>query len=378
MIKIDTSKYKENGFEDLYFKTVWKVICRNQKKDKPNPPNLVDGILFLIVRYGIARILGIDYQIPNISLDEYLQQKEIVMRTESPIPESKEQFRKLILADFPTLKKACLVLKASSEYVADREKYKQFYEKYNLLFRQVSNSMVPDFYNASGHLSFSKDIRPANVHMNVRIVKTLGIRTCPYCNKEYIGNRGREVMGATLDHFFSRSEYPFFSVSLYNLIPSCNTCNTVKNDKDSENLISPFEEINVDDCIEFEYSTLNSTIIIHPSKNAGKHTERIQKSINALRLQEAYAFHSEEAERFLDRLTCYSDTQLEEIQDFLASKFINRSISELREKAIEIIYGIKMDSGETNQQPLTKLYRDLYSEKREGKYRNWAIKWNED
>ncbi|WP_156368629.1 hypothetical protein [Duganella sp. Leaf61] len=58
---------------------------------------------------------------------------------------------------------------------------------------------------------------------------------CPYC-----GDKSVELVGITstrdeehpekalldLDHFFSKSEFPYLSISLFNLIPCCHTCNS--------------------------------------------------------------------------------------------------------------------------------------------------------
>ena len=56
----------------------------------------------------------------------------------------------------------------------------------------------------------------------------LGLRVCPYCNEQYIApiltHKGR--VRADLDHFFSKKKYPFFALSIYNLIPCCKFCNS--------------------------------------------------------------------------------------------------------------------------------------------------------
>lgn len=67
------------------------------------------------------------------------------------------------------------------------------------------------------------------------LTKQLNIKVCPYCNaqntliteKEY----GKQIMKFQLDHFFPKSEYPYLSISLYNLIPSCANCNLTKSSK---------------------------------------------------------------------------------------------------------------------------------------------------
>lgn len=66
--------------------------------------------------------------------------------------------------------------------------------------------------------------------------------TCPYCNDNPINivnisdeNNDNKITKAYLeiDHFFPKSRMPFFSLSFYNLIPSCGYCNAYeKRDKD--------------------------------------------------------------------------------------------------------------------------------------------------
>lgn len=79
------------------------------------------------------------------------------------------------------------------------------------------------------------------------IIKNLGLNTCPYCNRNYITSIGRnenkykKVTRPQLDHFISKSEFPFLACSLYNLVPSCSTCNLLKSDDRNDDLISPYE-----------------------------------------------------------------------------------------------------------------------------------------
>ena len=60
----------------------------------------------------------------------------------------------------------------------------------------------------------------------------LGLRTCPYCNKNYVftisdkSKKSGKLVNATFDHWFSKSKYPLLKISFYNLIPSCSNCNS--------------------------------------------------------------------------------------------------------------------------------------------------------
>ncbi len=62
--------------------------------------------------------------------------------------------------------------------------------------------------------------------------KRLGLDYCPYCGNEETSFtvfnhavNGQTVLKPELDHFLPKSLYPFFAVSFFNLVPSCNTCN---------------------------------------------------------------------------------------------------------------------------------------------------------
>lgn len=62
-------------------------------------------------------------------------------------------------------------------------------------------------------------------------IDDLDITVCPYCNRNYIFNFKKTKSLNTiaqLDHFFDKSTYPYFSVSIFNLVPSCQTCNQIK------------------------------------------------------------------------------------------------------------------------------------------------------
>ena len=70
----------------------------------------------------------------------------------------------------------------------------------------------------------------------IQLANYLNIKTCPYCNLHYtltirdIKAQDKQVLMAKMqfDHFFDKATYPFLSMSLYNLIPSCPICNQGK------------------------------------------------------------------------------------------------------------------------------------------------------
>lgn len=60
----------------------------------------------------------------------------------------------------------------------------------------------------------------------------LNIKSCPYCNSQYtlaIHDKTKGILTKfQFDHFYSKTRYPFLSISMYNLVPSCAACNQGK------------------------------------------------------------------------------------------------------------------------------------------------------
>jgi len=79
-----------------------------------------------------------------------------------------------------------------------------------------------------------------------RIVSTLSVGICPYCNEEDIGSiedEGAEYR-PDLDHFYPKAKFPFLALSLGNLIPAGDRCNSRYKGASSMLLsgISPYTE----------------------------------------------------------------------------------------------------------------------------------------
>lgn len=78
-----------------------------------------------------------------------------------------------------------------------------------------------------------------------------GVKYCTYCNADTVfavrvtGGRVRPYASA-LDHFYSRSEYPYLALALENLIPTCTRCNSLFKGAKGKNVIaspvSPYKE----------------------------------------------------------------------------------------------------------------------------------------
>lgn len=78
----------------------------------------------------------------------------------------------------------------------------------------------------------------------LNIMRKVGIRVCPYCNRQYIFTVPNGKMRPQIDHYFPKSTYPYLALSLYNMIPSCSICNMAKGSLDTykEPILYPYEE----------------------------------------------------------------------------------------------------------------------------------------
>jgi hypothetical protein len=60
------------------------------------------------------------------------------------------------------------------------------------------------------------------------LVRLIDVRYCPYCNAETVGTAilPGHIHVPDIDHIFPKDKYPLLSLSLYNLVPACNRCNS--------------------------------------------------------------------------------------------------------------------------------------------------------
>jgi len=114
-----------------------------------------------------------------------------------------------------------------------------------------------------------------------KIIEKLNTKVCPYCNINYIsfsGTNKDKGIRPELDHFFPKSRYPYFAVSLYNLVPSCRNCNGLKSNSFSNDLISPYEISQYNDNFKFKY-------IIEDINIASTNLNTIEKGIKKIAFQ---------------------------------------------------------------------------------------------
>lgn len=136
---------------------------------------------------------------------------------------------------------------------------------YLSLNHSYSSAELTDFgqivKNVFKYENYRKTDRPAEYF------NSYNVKFCPYCNKDEVQNIV-EIDNATgdilrrrlyqLDHFYPRSRHPYLSLSLFNLIPGCASCNAIlKGEKDFKisTHFNPFDK-GLDDYFQFKINTI--------------------------------------------------------------------------------------------------------------------------
>ncbi len=194
-----------------------------------------------------------------------------------------------------------------------------------------------------------------------KFIQKINIDTCPYCNRNYIyvlSKKGK--VKPEIDHFLPKSKYPYFGISFFNLIPSCQTCNgkAAKGELDpfDENMISPYE-IEHDD-FEFSYklisidalSPLNgkSGVTVSINKNA-----KIDGNNRVFKLSKLYSKHEDHAlELIIKSKVKYGEKARNYLNSYRGMKFSDSEINRM-------IVGNYTNIEDLHKRPLSKMYRDI-------------------
>lgn len=117
---------------------------------------------------------------------------------------------------------------------------------------------------------------------------------CPYCQQNIVKH---------LDHFLPKSKYVTFTVTQYNLVPSCSDCNSEKSDSTFTSYVEqPFHPYydDFDDTIWLKANLIENEPISFqfyadpPNSLASDKRQRIINSFASLKLNDIYKVHAPE------------------------------------------------------------------------------------
>ncbi len=206
---------------------------------------------------------------------------------------------------------------------------------------------------------------------NALFVKDLDVKVCPYCNRNYILNfqkKGKENATAQLDHFFDKKKYPYLAISIYNLVPSCGTCNQRKSTK-QEKIFYPYLE-SFNNSVKFSLKGIKSrdelkkeNLDFFDEKRIEldykilSDKEKVEKHIEVFNIKNLYNEHKDIVSELLQKRVIYSDDYLESLLDEYEGKLFNN-----KEHLLRLITSGYIEDKDINKRPLSKLIKDISEE----------------
>lgn len=286
-------------------------------------------------------------------IDRELQKLNINKNSFSNYNSSLTLFENFIIASYEDLEEIMNsnIIGKEQSFVQPK-KYKDKYGKEQVKYE--AKEPWKTIYNKYAKLISNK--------VNIKLVQKYNIKCCPYCNENYIHNREKNSM-AELDHFYPRCKYPMFAICLYNLVPSCSTCNRIKSKNDIK--VSPhnhkynFSELklsyeplsmnylNNDDDIEIKFTFKNEQ---------GQFSQDMKTNLSEMRIEESYKAHRDYVREILKKALIYDDS---------VKNSLLRNYPELfhdEEELTQIIFGNYISEDALLKRPLSKLTMDLLSE----------------
>lgn len=209
-----------------------------------------------------------------------------------------------------------------------------------------------------------------------QLVEWLEIKVCPYCNENYTSttviSKENEVNTIKLDfdfdHFLDKATNPYFSLSLYNLIPSCKVCNSCykrTTSFDSHSHIHPYKQGFGSDCKftltikDVDFITQNTASIslnleIQEAAKSTKKGDQIQANIDDLKLKERYQNHKDYALELVHKNIVYNEDYINSLyQQYEGTLFKNR------EDVLRLITTNYIEEQDLGKRPLAKLTKDI-------------------
>lgn len=204
------------------------------------------------------------------------------------------------------------------------------------------------------------------------LFKKLNINVCPYCNRQYtntIHKKGKDIIRPDVEHFLPQYKYPMFAISFYNLIPSCNDCNSVlKGDKEFQidEVIHPYMENKKNINLNRPIFDINMDVLkLEDIKN---HIDDIEISIEKEykgkckgeenldfinKIEAIYDSHKDLVADLLDKLYIYTDEMIDEICMIIDDDSITR------DRLYDAIFCEPKDEYEVVNTSLGKLKKDI-------------------
>lgn len=188
----------------------------------------------------------------------------------------------------------------------------------------------------------------------LKFMSDIGIKVCPYCNRNYIYN-ANSSRSSEFDHFFPKKTFPIFALCFYNLIPSCKVCNHIKSDQLLSNLMNPYDKNLHNDTFKFEAKPIQYGKYNLELKASSTNFKVSADTLNNdLQLKDLYKYHSYIADELYQKRLVLNNTYLSTLKKEFFKNFLHYNMEDFR----RFILGNYGDDTDLSQRTLSKATKD--------------------
>ncbi|PIH61110.1 HNH endonuclease domain-containing protein [Paenibacillus sp. LK1] len=200
------------------------------------------------------------------------------------------------------------------------------------------------------------------------LLNHMGVEVCPYCNRQYITNYNYEnepKSTADVDHFYPKSIFTLFSLSLFNFVPSCQLCNSRFKSHKGIDILFPYEKGFSEDVRFKMMGGSVDSILGHDTEfeltldvnGLAPHLRKLENSIRMFRHTETYQSHKNTVRELLFKNQAYNRTLQGDLQNLLK----DMGLEQLSKRELNLFqFGYTLDPQDFGQRPLSKLVYDIY------------------
>lgn len=197
---------------------------------------------------------------------------------------------------------------------------------------------------------------------------SLDIKTCVYCNANFTTTIEKEnnlyEARYQFDHVLPQADYPHFSVSIYNLVPSCFKCNNNKSKKlisfefftngiPKNDYLFSLEKNSIINYLKKFDNSLLKVEFYDPNELLNK-----SKSIEGnFFISKIYNEHKDIAEEILVKSYIYNKDHLTDLKKFISDKMPSIKIPLDR-----LFIGNYINEKDLLKRPMTKFTKDIFNE----------------
>ncbi len=206
------------------------------------------------------------------------------------------------------------------------------------------------------------------------LILLLNVNVCPYCGRAFtttVKKSGESYIRTNqVDHYLPKTVYPWLSLSIWNWIPVCGSCNLHKSNKE-ERFLYPYQEEmgdiyrfatrstrGMDYLVGAKDSEDNYDIVLEPTVDPStlpqEYKDRIQNEVAIIGTRELYSSHKDYVCNIFRQRYIYGNPFIESLTklDLFNSK----------EDVLAMMYFKRIDEESIGNSPLDKLTRDINHE----------------